>query len=119
MFSVANKVDSIHMRPWIGFQSWRAAGRKVVSLAHSHILVLHPLSNFDTLLWRQVSLSSKAEESLENIIQKDTKGEIVYFWTRLDIDGDALGSKNALTFWSMCDILNRGNCRYIFNVLFI
>jgi glycosyltransferase involved in cell wall biosynthesis len=30
MFSVANKVDSIHMRPWIGFQSWRAAGRKVV-----------------------------------------------------------------------------------------
>lgn len=30
MFAVANKVDSIHMRPWIGFQSWRAAGRKVV-----------------------------------------------------------------------------------------
>ncbi|CAN6846812.1 unnamed protein product [Brassica oleracea] len=119
MFSVANKVDSIHMRPWIGFQSWRAAGRKVVSLAHSHyILVLHPLSNFDTLLWRQVSLSSKAEESLENIIQKDTKGEIVYFWTRLDIDGDALGSKNALTFWSMCDILNRGNCRTSFEEAF-
>ncbi|KAL0680574.1 hypothetical protein Bca4012_047421 [Brassica carinata] len=96
MFSVANKVDSIHMRPWIGFQSWRSAGRKVVSLAHSHILVLHPSSNFDTLLWRQVSLSSKAEGSLENIIQKDTKGEIVYFWTRLDIDADALGIKNAL-----------------------
>ncbi len=29
MFSVANKVDNIHSRPWIGFQSWRAAGRKV------------------------------------------------------------------------------------------
>ncbi|KAG2310201.1 hypothetical protein Bca52824_021758 [Brassica carinata] len=94
MFSVANKVDSIHMRPWIGFQSWRAAGRKVVSL------------------------SSKAEGSLENIIQQDTKGEIVYFWTRLDIDGDALGRKNALTFWSMCDILNRGNCRTTFEEAF-
>ncbi|KAF8075433.1 hypothetical protein N665_1094s0013 [Sinapis alba] len=93
MFSVANKVDSIHMRPWIGFQSWRAAGRKV-------------------------SLSSKAEGSLENIIQQDTKGEIVYFWTRLDIDADVLGSKNALTFWSMCDILNRGNCRTTFEEAF-
>lgn len=29
MFSIANKVDDIHRRPWIGFQSWRAAGRKV------------------------------------------------------------------------------------------
>lgn len=29
MFAIANKVDSIHRRPWIGFLSWRAAGRKV------------------------------------------------------------------------------------------
>lgn len=29
MFSIANRVDNIHKRPWIGFQSWRAAGRKV------------------------------------------------------------------------------------------
>lgn len=29
MFSIANTVDNIHRRPWIGFQSWRAAGRKV------------------------------------------------------------------------------------------
>lgn len=29
MFAIANKVDNIHKRPWIGFQSWRAAGRKV------------------------------------------------------------------------------------------
>ncbi|MBA0721355.1 hypothetical protein Golax_008905, partial [Gossypium laxum] len=28
MFSIANRVDSIHKRPWIGFQSWQAAGRK-------------------------------------------------------------------------------------------
>lgn len=30
MFAIANKVDNIHKRPWIGFQSWRAAGRKVL-----------------------------------------------------------------------------------------
>lgn len=30
MFSLSHKVDDIHMRPWIGFQSWRAAGRKVL-----------------------------------------------------------------------------------------
>ncbi len=29
MFSIANRVDNIHRIPWIGFQSWRAAGRKV------------------------------------------------------------------------------------------
>lgn len=29
MFALANGVDNIHKRPWIGFQTWRAAGRKV------------------------------------------------------------------------------------------
>lgn len=29
MFSIANGIDDIHKGPWIGFQSWRAAGRKV------------------------------------------------------------------------------------------
>lgn len=29
MFAIANGVDNIHKRPWIGFQSWRAAGKKV------------------------------------------------------------------------------------------
>lgn len=32
MFAIANRVDNIHRRPWIGFQSWRAAGRKVFLL---------------------------------------------------------------------------------------
>lgn len=32
MFSIAKKVDNIHGRPWIGFQSWHAAGRKVSSI---------------------------------------------------------------------------------------
>lgn len=29
MFAVANGIDDIHKRSWIGFQSWRAGGRKV------------------------------------------------------------------------------------------
>lgn len=29
MFAVANGIDDIHKGPWIGFQSWRAAGKKV------------------------------------------------------------------------------------------
>ncbi|XP_021890554.1 uncharacterized protein LOC110809134 [Carica papaya] len=89
MFSIANKVDSIHRRPWIGFQSWRAAGRKV-------------------------SLSANAEKALEEIIQ-ETKGDVMYFWARLDMDGGVSASKTGLTFWSMCDVLNGGRCRYIGN----
>jgi hypothetical protein len=27
--AIANRVDRIHKNPWIGFQSWRATGRKV------------------------------------------------------------------------------------------
>lgn len=35
MFAIANSVDNIHKRPWIGYQSWRASGRKVnVMLMH-------------------------------------------------------------------------------------
>lgn len=30
MFAIANKIDKIHRRPWIGFQSWQADGRKVI-----------------------------------------------------------------------------------------
>lgn len=29
LFSIAYKVDEIHKRPWIGFQSWKASGREV------------------------------------------------------------------------------------------
>lgn len=37
MFALANGVDNIHKRPWIGFQSWRAAGRKV-GASFCHVL---------------------------------------------------------------------------------
>ncbi|XP_065870744.1 uncharacterized protein [Euphorbia lathyris] len=85
MFSVANKVDDIHKRPWIGFQSWRAAGRKV-------------------------SLSTMAERVLEEKTQKETKGDVMYFWAYLDVDSGVTGNNHQLTFWSMCDILNGGHC---------
>ncbi|XP_061363796.1 uncharacterized protein LOC133307319 isoform X2 [Gastrolobium bilobum] len=89
MFAMANRVDNVHGRPWIGFQSWRAAGRKV-------------------------ALSAEAEKVLEETMQDNVRGDVIYFWGRLDMDGSVIGSNNALTFWSMCDILNGGNCRTVF-----
>ncbi|KAL6129301.1 hypothetical protein ACLB2K_072653 [Fragaria x ananassa] len=93
MFAIANKVDNVHKRPWIGFQSWRAAGRKV-------------------------SLSKKAEKVLDEVIQDNTKGDVIYFWSRLNMNGGVTGSKDALTFWSACDILNEGHCRKVFEDAF-
>ncbi|XP_068344729.1 uncharacterized protein [Pyrus communis] len=93
MFAIANKVDSVHKRPWIGFQSWRAAGSKV-------------------------ALSKKAERVLEEAIQDNTKGDVIYFWGRLNMNGGVTGSKDALTFWSACDILNEGRCRNVFEDAF-
>ncbi|OIW13208.1 hypothetical protein TanjilG_17651 [Lupinus angustifolius] len=93
MFAIANKVDSIHKRPWIGFQSWHAAGRKA-------------------------ALSTEAENVLEETMHGYFKGDVIYFWGRLDMDGGVIGSNNALTFWSMCDILNGGNCRTVFQDAF-
>ncbi|XP_057463427.1 uncharacterized protein LOC130753402 [Actinidia eriantha] len=93
MFAIANSVDNIHKRPWIGFQSWRAAGRKV-------------------------SLSAKAEQVLEETIKEETKGDVIYFWAHLDMNGGLSRSNDVPTFWSMCDILNGGNCRIVFEDTF-
>lgn len=93
MFSIAYKVDDIHRRPWIGFQSWKASGR-------------------------EVSLSFKAERVLEETIQNQTKGDAIYFWTRLDMDLGLSGSNDMTSFWSICDILNGGYCRTAFENAF-
>lgn len=61
----------------------------------------------------QVSLSPKAEKVLEESVQGEEKGDVMYFWARLDMDGGVSGSDDVLTFWSMCDILNGGGCRYV------
>ncbi|BAT94599.1 hypothetical protein LR48_Vigan588s001600 [Vigna angularis] len=89
MFAIANRVDNIHRRPWIGFQSWRAAGRKV-------------------------ALSMKAEKVLEQRMQENSRGDVIYFWGHLDMDRIIIGNNNAISFWYMCDILNGGNCRTVF-----
>ncbi|XP_010241635.1 PREDICTED: uncharacterized protein LOC104586175 [Nelumbo nucifera] len=89
MFSIANRVDNIHNIPWIGFQSWRAAGK-------------------------MVSLSVEAEEILERTIQAETKGNVIYYWARLDLDSGVKEGNDMLSFWSICDILNGGQCRAAF-----
>lgn len=46
MFSIANGIDDMHKGPWIGFQSWRAAAKRVciftAMLIHS-MIKLSPL----------------------------------------------------------------------------
>ncbi|KAI3989621.1 hypothetical protein MKX01_036230, partial [Papaver californicum] len=93
MFAIANKVDNVHTIPWIGFQSWRASGRKA-------------------------SLSNKAETVLEEITLAEPQGDVIYYWSRLDVDNGVGGNNDKLTFWSMCDIINGGQCRTVFAKVF-
>ncbi|XP_010261435.1 PREDICTED: uncharacterized protein LOC104600272 [Nelumbo nucifera] len=83
-FALANRIDRIHKNAWIGFQSWRATARKA-------------------------SLSKIAENALLNAIQSQRHGDTLYFWVRMDKDPR---NKLQQDFWSFCDAINAGNCRY-------
>lgn len=87
-FAIANRIDRIHKNPWIGFQCWRATARKA-------------------------SLSGVAERALLDAIQTRKHGDTFYFWVRMDQD-----PRNPLQqdFWSFCDSINAGNCKYAFSV---
>ncbi|KFK30705.1 hypothetical protein AALP_AA6G017100 [Arabis alpina] len=86
-FAISNKIDRLHKNSWIGFQSWRATARKE-------------------------SLSKTAETALLNAVQTRKHGDALYFWVRMDKD-----PRNPLKkpFWSFCDAINAGNCRFAFN----
>ncbi|KAF5744402.1 hypothetical protein HS088_TW08G01007 [Tripterygium wilfordii] len=86
-FAIANRVDRIHKNAWVGFQSWRATARKA-------------------------SLSRIAEKSLLDSIQSRRHGDALYFWVRMDMD-----PRNHLRqdFWSFCDAINAGNCKFAFS----
>uniref|UniRef100_J3N4M0 Glycosyl transferase family 1 domain-containing protein n=1 Tax=Oryza brachyantha TaxID=4533 RepID=J3N4M0_ORYBR len=86
MFSIANRIDTVHKLPWIGFQSWEAAGRKV-------------------------SLSESAEETLEETMTSKNHEDVIYYWAPMDVDQTS-------NFWSMCDQLNAGRCRILFEDAF-
>ncbi|GMI66802.1 hypothetical protein like AT4G01210 [Hibiscus trionum] len=86
-FAIANRIDCLHRNAWIGFQSWRATARKA-------------------------SLSEVAETSLLGAIEKRKYGDALYFWIRMDTD-----PRNSLhqDFWSFCDAINAGNCKFAFS----
>ncbi|KAK3153223.1 hypothetical protein QOZ80_2BG0169450 [Eleusine coracana subsp. coracana] len=86
MFAIANRIDTVHKLPWIGFQSWRAAGRKV-------------------------SLSTSAEETLEETMTEEYNEDVIYYWAPMDMD-------QSFDFWSICDSLNAGHCRSLFKDAF-
>ncbi|CAK9153640.1 unnamed protein product, partial [Ilex paraguariensis] len=88
--AIANRIDRIHKNAWIGFQSWRAMARKE-------------------------NLSKTAENALLDDIQARRHGDALYFWVRMDMD-----SRNPLKqdFWSFCDAINAGSCKFAFSVAF-
>ncbi|XP_068665864.1 uncharacterized protein [Aristolochia californica] len=83
-FAIANRIDRIHKNAWIGFQSWRAAARNG-------------------------SLSKTAERALLEAIESQRHGDAFYFWVRMDKDPR---NPLQLDFWSFCDAINAGNCRF-------
>ncbi|KAI4355160.1 hypothetical protein L6164_003958 [Bauhinia variegata] len=86
-FAIANRIDRLHKNAWIGFQSWRATARKAY-------------------------LSRTAENALLDAIQSRRHGDALYFWVRMDMD-----PRNPLQkdFWSFCDAINAGNCKFAFS----
>ncbi|KAL5718897.1 hypothetical protein ACHQM5_011751 [Ranunculus cassubicifolius] len=83
-FAIANRIDRIHKNAWIGFQSWRAAARKA-------------------------SLSKIAEAALLDAVQTKKHGDALYFWVPMDKDPRSPSQRD---FWSFCDSINAGNCRF-------
>ncbi|XP_057462590.1 uncharacterized protein LOC130752763 isoform X4 [Actinidia eriantha] len=86
-FAIATRVDRIHKNAWIGFQSWRATARKE-------------------------SLSKTAETALLDAIQLRRNGDTLYFWIRMDKDPRSPLQQD---FWSFCDAINAGNCKFAFS----
>ncbi|KAJ3671055.1 hypothetical protein LUZ60_008481 [Juncus effusus] len=84
-FAIANRIDRVHKNAWIGFQSWRATAK-------------------------QGSLSKDAELAILNDIEEQKHGDALYFWVRMDQESRNLSK---LDFWSFCDSINSGNCRYV------
>lgn len=83
-FAIANRIDRIHKNAWIGFQSWRAAAKKA-------------------------SLSKIAERAVLDAIQTKKHGDTLYFWVPMDRDPRSPSQRD---FWSFCDSVNAGNCRF-------
>ncbi|XP_057780368.1 uncharacterized protein LOC130998945 isoform X2 [Salvia miltiorrhiza] len=86
-FAIANRIDRLHKNAWIGFQSWRATARSK-------------------------SLSKNAERLLLEAIEARRHGDVLYFWARLDMDPRYQSEQD---FWSFCDAINAGNCRFAFS----
>ncbi|KAL9999469.1 putative glycosyl transferase, family 1 [Helianthus debilis subsp. tardiflorus] len=89
-FAIANCIDRIHKNAWIGFSSWRATGRKE-------------------------SLSEKAVVALLEDIEAQKHGDVVYIWVRMDKDPR---NPTQQDFWSFCDSINAGNCKFAYSEAF-
>lgn len=101
---------------------WLTSCSYILATNFGGVLFVLQFAKYDILIYffpsifaisKQVSLSTRAEQVLEEKIKEETKGDVIYFWAHFGMDSGLSGSNDALTFWSMCDILNGGNCRYV------
>lgn len=62
-------------------------------------------------------MTDVAEKVLEETITEKPKGDVVYFWSKMKLESKNDGGVEDIGFWSLCDILNGGNCRWYSNFL--
>ncbi|KAI5063832.1 hypothetical protein GOP47_0020502 [Adiantum capillus-veneris] len=91
LFAIANRIDRVHKNSWIGFQSWKAFGRKA-------------------------SLSIEAEKNLRDAVKIAEHGDAFYFWGHIAEDQSVLSIHD--DFWSYCDLINNNSCRSVFMDVF-
>ncbi|KAL5718720.1 hypothetical protein ACHQM5_011596 [Ranunculus cassubicifolius] len=61
------------------------------------------------LAYFQASLSKIAEVALVDAVQTKKHGDALYFWVPMDKDTRSPSQRD---FWSFCDSINAGNCRF-------
>ncbi|KAL4567035.1 hypothetical protein LXL04_022606 [Taraxacum kok-saghyz] len=99
--AISNRIDRIHKNAWIGFSSWRSTARK---------------ARESGILWySSESLSKDAEIALLEDIEAQKHGDAVYFWVRMDKDPR---NPTQQDFWSFCDAINAGNCKFAYSEAF-
>ncbi|KAL5718715.1 hypothetical protein ACHQM5_011592 [Ranunculus cassubicifolius] len=67
------------------------------------------LANLLKLAYFQASLSKIAEAVLLDAVQTKKHGDALYFWVPMDKDPRSPSQRD---FWSFCDSINAGNCRF-------
>ncbi|KAJ9563366.1 hypothetical protein OSB04_008526 [Centaurea solstitialis] len=123
-FAIANRIDRVHKNAWIGV-FWSnvflepSIKTNVAIFTTLRVLFRYKdaflvfISKIRTIEYKkQASLSKAAEVALLDDIQARRHGDALYFWVRMDKD-----PRNPMQqdFWTFCDAINAGNCKFAFS----